>query len=100
NGASGDRAGGARPRRPDHGLVPARGLPMAAGRNSSGEEDQPNGPSAVALSHGFWTRHYGGAPGAVGSTLQVEGRAVPIVGVLPPDFLGDVDFDQIGRAHV
>src|SRR5690606_5273241 len=32
---------------------------------------------------------------AVGSTLQVEGRAVPIVGVLPPDFLGDVDFDLL-----
>src|SRR5690606_38541124 len=79
----------------DHRLVPSLGLPMAAGRNFSPEEDQPNGPSAVVLSHGFWTRHYGGAPGAVGSTLQVEGRAVPIVGVLPPDFLGDVDFDLL-----
>ena len=95
NIAIGDSAEVARTLLADHRLVPTLGLPMAAGRNFSPEEDQPNGPSAVILGHGFWTRHYGGAPGAVGSTLQVEGRAVPIVGVLPPDFLGDVDFDLL-----
>lgn len=79
----------------DHGLVPTLGLPMAAGRNFSVDEDRPNGPAAVILGHGFWKRHFGADPGAVGTTLQVEGRAVPIVGVLPPDFMGGREFDLL-----
>src|SRR5690606_39760319 len=45
--------------------------------------------------HGFWQRHFGGDPAAVGSTLQVEGLPMPIVGVLPPDFLGAVAPDLL-----
>nr|WP_255703277.1 ADOP family duplicated permease [Lysobacter sp. GX 14042] len=95
NIAIGDTAEVVKTRLADHRLVPTLGLPMAAGRNFSPDEDRPNGPAAVILGHGFWKRHYGGDPQAVGSTLQVEGRAVPIIGVLPPGFLGSGDFDLL-----
>lgn len=79
----------------DRGFLETLGLPMAAGRNFSEAEDTPNGPRAVILNHGFWQRRYGGDPAAVGTSLQIEGRAVPIVGVLPADFQWTGDFDLL-----
>ncbi len=70
----------------DHGLLPTVGLPMALGRNFSADEDRPNGAHVAILSHGFWQRRYGGDPGVIGRTLQVEGVASTIVGVLPAKF--------------
>ncbi|WP_202840552.1 ADOP family duplicated permease [Luteimonas saliphila] len=77
----------------DGGFLPTLGLPMALGRNFSDDEIQPNGPMAVILDHGFWRRQFGGDPSAIGSSLQVEGRAVAIVGVLPADLQWADRFD-------
>lgn len=76
----------------DRHLLPTLGVQLALGRNFSAEEDRPNGPQAVILSHGFWQRRFGGRADAVGRSLQVEGVAHAIVGVLPASFtLGDAD---------
>ncbi|HVS22091.1 MAG TPA: ADOP family duplicated permease, partial [Gammaproteobacteria bacterium] len=40
----------------------------------------------VVLSYGYWQRHFGGAAGAVGETLVVDGTAHTVIGVLPADF--------------
>lgn len=79
----------------DDGFLRTLGLPMAAGRNFTAEESRPGGPQAVILGYRFWQRYFGGDPAAVGRTLQVEGKAVQIVGVLPANFPWAEPFDLI-----
>lgn len=70
----------------DRGLLPTLGLNPALGRNFSAQEDRPNGPKVVMLSHGLWLRRYGGDPQVVGRGMQVDGVTHMIVGVLPANF--------------
>ncbi len=70
----------------DRGLLPTLHVPLALGRNFTQQEDQPHGPPAVILYHGFWLRHFGGNAAVIGQTMQVEGVAHTIVGVLPASF--------------
>lgn len=64
-------------------LLPTLGVRLSVGRNFTKDEDRPNGPRAVILSHGFWMRRYGGDTRAVGRQMSVEGLPATIVGVLP-----------------
>ncbi|MEW9625692.1 ABC transporter permease [Rhodanobacter geophilus] len=70
----------------DHGLLPTLRVQPALGRNFTAQEDRPHGPPVVLLYHGFWLRRFGGNPAAVGQTMEVEGVAHTIVGVLPEGF--------------
>jgi predicted permease len=70
----------------DHNLLPTLRVRPVLGRNFTAQEDQPNGAPVVLLYHGFWLRHFGGNPAVVGKTMQVEGIAHTIVGVLPAGF--------------
>ncbi|MBD9369777.1 ADOP family duplicated permease [Xanthomonas sp. XNM01] len=79
----------------DRGFLDTLGLPLAHGRNFNDEENRPGGPKAVILGHGFWQRRFGGDPAVIGQTLQVEGRAVPVIGVLPAGFQWADPFDMI-----
>jgi predicted permease len=40
------------------------------------------------LSHAFWTRQFGGEPGAIGSLIMLNARPFTIVGVAPAGFRG------------
>ena len=62
------------------GVVPARGRQFLPG------EEVVNGPHVVMLSHRLWQRRYGGDPSLVGKTIQVDGVAHEVVGVLPREF--------------
>ncbi len=77
----------------DRGLLRTLQVRPALGRNFDAQEDQPHGASVVMLYHGFWLRRFGGDPTVVGQTLQVEGVAHTIVGVLPAGF-------DLGRADI
>jgi putative ABC transport system permease protein len=57
------------------------------GRNFLPEEDLPNGPKAVILSHDLWTRRYAADPAILGQTLTVDGTPRTVVGVMPQGFL-------------
>jgi putative ABC transport system permease protein len=70
----------------DAAFLPTLGLKPMLGRNFSDDEDRPNGPSAALLSYGLWRSRFGGDPGAVGHDLSLDGKPVPIIGVLPPEF--------------
>ena len=70
----------------DRGLLAALRVQPALGRNFTAQEDQPHGPQAVILYHGFWLRRFGGNPAVVGRAMLVEGVAHTIVGVLPAGF--------------
>jgi putative ABC transport system permease protein len=60
------------------------------GRGFVAGEDLPGQHRKLVLGHGFWQRHFGGDPGAVGQSLTLNGNAFEIVGVLPEHF----EFDR------
>jgi predicted permease len=65
------------------------GLPFAAGRPFSPEEDvSPGAAPVAAVSERFWRSHLGGNPSAVGSRLTLNGHAVTVVGVVGDAFRG------------
>jgi predicted permease len=66
-------------------LLPLFGLAPVLGRNFSPQEAE-QGQRLVLISHRFWQARFGGSPGALGSTLVLDGMPSRIIGVLPPDF--------------
>lgn len=93
NVAFGDQAEVAVAMRANRGFIDTMGLPMAVGRNFDEAEDRPNGPMAVVLSHAFWRDRLGADKAIIGDTMQLEGRAVQVVGVLSKDFHWPDRFD-------
>jgi predicted permease len=73
-------------------LLGARAL---HGRLLVGEDDVPGKAPVVILSHGFWSRVFGGDPGVVGRSITLNGlgegtgdakNQFTVAGVLGPDF--------------
>ena len=61
------------------GVEPAQGRGFGPDEGTLG-----SATTSVVLSHEFWTRLFGGDPGALGGTLTIGGTAWTVVGVLPP----------------
>ena len=61
------------------------GVSPMIGRNFSEAEAADRGAAVVILSHPLWQRRFGGDPALVGKTIQLNGRANTVVGVMPPD---------------
>jgi predicted permease len=83
--------GGAQPERVQalqvtDGTLPILGVQPVYGRFFTRREDLPNMPKTVVLTYGFWQRHFGGDPSAVGRTLRLDGQMYEIIGVLPKGF--------------
>lgn len=72
--------------RVDRGYLATLAMPMALGRYFTAAEDDPHGPRAVIISHGFWLQHFGGSHVVIGKNLSINGQATRIVGVLPKSF--------------
>jgi putative ABC transport system permease protein len=64
----------------------ALGVRPALGREFSPEDDLPNGPNVVVVTHQYWQRTLGGNPMAVGQSITMNGTAREVIGVLPADF--------------
>ena len=62
------------------------GISPVLGRNFLPEEDRPNGPSVGLISYGLWLTHYNLDPGVLNKTIDIDGKLVRVVGVLPKDF--------------
>lgn len=62
------------------------GTNAAFGRLFGRDEDRPGGPAVAVLSYGFWQSHFGGDRSIVGKTLQINGEATRVLGVLAADF--------------
>ncbi len=74
----------------------ALGIRVAAGRSFRLEDDQlPAGAQVAIVSDGLARRAFGGAAGAVGGRLMLNGRPLTIVGVLPPAFAGTEPFSRV-----
>jgi predicted permease len=62
------------------------GMRVALGRDFTAQDDVRGAPPFAIISHELWLRRFGGDPNAVGRTLNIAGRLVPIVGVMQPGF--------------
>ena len=60
-----------------------------AGRGFLADEDQTPGAKLVAvLGYGEWQKRYGGDPSIVGRTINLNGNAFTVVGIMPKGFKG------------
>ncbi|HEY7546298.1 MAG TPA: ABC transporter permease [Blastocatellia bacterium] len=88
---SANLTGGAEPEKIQFALVSAnifstlRAQP-ALGRTFLPDEDKPGKDQVVILSHAFWQSYLAGDREAVGRTLQLDGKSVTVIGVMPPEF--------------
>jgi putative ABC transport system permease protein len=60
--------------------------PSHAGVRLGAEHARAGDDQVILLSHGLWQRRYGGDTGIIGSTVQVQGAARQVVGVMPAGF--------------
>jgi len=67
-------------------FFPMLGVPPAHGRVFKSEEFEPGVDNVIVLSDRFWTRRFGSDPNVVGRRIQLDGKTVEIVGVMPPGF--------------
>jgi putative ABC transport system permease protein len=67
-------------------FFPLLGIGPMLGRQFLPQEEVVNGPHVVMLSHRLWQRRYAGDPALVGKTIQIDGVAHEVVGILPRDF--------------
>jgi putative ABC transport system permease protein len=61
------------------------GMQPELGRSFSPDEDRP-GNHVMIISHETWKAQFGGDPGIIGRTVQIDGEPTTIVGVLPAAF--------------
>jgi predicted permease len=67
-------------------FFPLLGVPPARGRVFNPEEFEPGADKVIVLSDRFWTRRFGADPNIVGRKIQLDGKTVEIVGVMPAGF--------------
>ncbi len=70
------------------------GVRPILGRGFAAEEDQPNGPKVVVLSHELWQGRYAGDPGVVGRRVSIDAEPHEVVGVMGEGFALPTDFGQ------
>jgi putative ABC transport system permease protein len=68
------------------GILPLLQVQPALGRLFTERDDSPGGAETVILAYEFWNAKYGGDRAVIGRTLQLDGRAREVIGVLPPAF--------------
>jgi putative ABC transport system permease protein len=59
------------------------GVQPAHGRWFTTEEDLPNGPKAIILSHQLWKRRFGADPQVLNTSIAVSGVQRTVVGIMP-----------------
>ena len=65
-------------------------------------EGTPGADRVAVLSQAFWERHYGGSPGALGQTIQLDAQPYTVVGVMPAafDFPPSAQRRRLDAAHL
>ncbi len=69
------------------GFFKVLGIQPLLGRTFVEQEEQPGRDREVVLSYGLWQHRYAGDPDLVGRTIQIDGAAYTVVGVMPPNFV-------------
>jgi predicted permease len=78
------------------GVFRALRLDPVLGRSFTAEDEVPDAPDVLLLSYGYWQSRFGGDPGVLHQTLEINGRSWEIGGVMSPSlrYLG-IDPDLI-----
>ncbi|HEU6450140.1 MAG TPA: ABC transporter permease, partial [Gemmatimonadaceae bacterium] len=63
------------------------GVAPAAGRLIQPADEEAASP-VVVLAYDLWKERYGGDPGVIGSTVDLAGHPLTVIGVAPPSFIG------------
>ncbi len=63
------------------------GIQPMLGRTFTRDEEEAGRDRVVVLSHGLWTRRYAADAAIVGTTIQIDGKAHLVVGVMPASFV-------------
>jgi putative ABC transport system permease protein len=66
------------------------------GRTFVPSEGQPGADRVSVLSRSFWERHFGGSPGVIGRTIQLDAQPYTVVGVMGAEF----DFPPSGNVDI
>jgi predicted permease len=77
-------------------LFDVLGVPPVLGRTFHPAEATPGSHNVVMISHALWRDRFAGAPDIIGRTIQGNGQAYEIVGVLPPEAGDHRLFGQVG----
>ena len=67
-------------------FFPLFGVAPARGRVFRPEEFEPGADNVVVLTDRLWTRRFGSDPNIIGRKIQLDGKSVEIIGVMPPAF--------------
>jgi putative ABC transport system permease protein len=67
-------------------MFPTLGVKPMLGRDVLPEETQFGRDHEIILSYGLWTRRFNADPKVVGRSVEVNGHACTIIGVMPPGF--------------
>jgi predicted permease len=62
------------------------GVRAALGRTLGPSDEEPGAAPVVVLNYGYWQSAFGGASGAIGKAIRLNGVAFTIVGVADPGF--------------
>ena len=75
------------------------GVAPALGR-LFGWDEARRGDASILLAYSVWMRRYGGDPAVVGSSVEIDGRTVQVLGVLPDGFALPLDLGGTSTAEV
>jgi putative ABC transport system permease protein len=67
-------------------LFPLLGTSPILGRHFTADDDKPNAPGVVLLSHRLWTMRYQADRDILGRTILINAKPFTIVGVMPEGF--------------
>jgi predicted permease len=79
-------------------FFPLLGVQPLKGRIFSAEEADERQRVAL-ISHGFWQARFGGSPGAIGASIQLDGLSSEIIGILPAGFHGATFNADVWEPH-
>ena len=65
-------------------FLPLLGVAPAHGRLFKPEEFETGTDNVIILTDRFWARRFGSDPNVVGQIIQLDGKSVEVVGVMPP----------------
>jgi predicted permease len=87
----GNIGGGLEPLKIQHALVTpsllaAIGVSPAAGRLFTAEENDPGGDAVALISDSLWQGAFGRRPDIVGTSVDLNGTTLRVIGVMPPHF--------------
>jgi len=67
-------------------LFPTLRVQPQLGRNFTVDEDRAGNDTVVILGDSLWQRRFGGDPSVINKTVQLDGRTLTVIGVMPANF--------------